>query len=371
MIIGIDANEANILTRVGVNVIAFELLWSLYRLRPKNISFRIFLSKPPLSDLPAEVGGWQYEVFGPKRFWTLFGLPKRLYFGKPRPKVMFSPSHYGPLFSPIPFVISIMDLGFLKWPGQFTKKDYFQLKYLTKQSVKKAAKIITISNFSKNDIVEKLDVKPNKVKVVYPGFSKDEKTNIEKVNVKKKYKIFNEYFLSLGTLKPSKNIDRLIKAYFKFSLKNPKIQLIIAGKKGWLYDRTFKLVKNLNLEDKVIFTGYISEAEKQALLIQAKALMLPSLWEGFGIPVLEAMAVNVPVVCSKITSLPEVAGNAAIYINNPESEELIYKAMLKVVKLEGKERKSLLDEGLKQVKKFSWEKAAEQTLAVLKQIGGE
>lgn len=370
MIIAIDGNEANVKQRVGVNQFAFELLSEIYQLRSEGINFLIFLAEPPLKDMPPETNWWKYEVFGPKVLWTWTGLVKRLFLGHPKPDVLFTPSHYGPGFSSIPFVISIMDLGFLRWPKQFTKKDYFQLKYWTKWSARRAAKIITISQFSKKDIIKTYQIKPEKVVISYPGYKEIKNKNLKPKILKDKYGITKDYLLYLGTLKPSKNIKGLIKAYHILRSQYPNIQLVIAGKKGWIYKDIFALVEKLKLKDRVVFTGFVSDKEKEILLASAKAFVLPSFWEGFGIPVLEAMAVGTPVICSRVASLPEVAAKAAIYIDNPNSIDSIYQAMLKMVKLEDKERKDLIKAGLEQSSKFSWQKTANQTLEVLKEIGG-
>jgi len=141
--------------------------------------------------------------------------------------------------------------------------------------------------------------------------------------------------------------------------------LVIVGKKGWLYKNIFKKVQELGLKDKVIFTGFVSEKEKVSFLANAFAFILPSLYEGFGIPVLEAMKVGCPVIVSENSSLPEAAGNAAMYIDNPYSVYSIYQAMLKMVKLNKQQRKQLIESGLERVKKFSWKKSAQK---VLKQL---
>lgn len=360
MLIAIDANEANIEKRVGVNQFSFELLKNIYEIRKnnnqyQNLSFRIFLSFSPLPDFPPPTNWWQYEVFGPKKFWTWTGLVKRLYLGQPRPDILFSPSHYGPAFSPIPFVISIMDLGFLRWPEQFTKKDYFQLKYWTKRSVKKAAKIITISEFSKKDIAATYGVDINKISVIYPGVYTD------KIKIKSKQD--KDYFIYVGTLKPSKNVKRLIRAFNKLDKKD--LKLMIVGKKGWLYEDIFKLVRKLKLQERIVFTGFVTEKEKQQLIANAQALVLPSLWEGFGIPVLEAMAVGTLVVCSRVASLAEVADKAAIYIDNPENIDSIVQALNKVLKLNTDKKKKIIEDGFRQLKKFSWKTAAELLLGEL------
>ena len=176
MLIAIDGNEANVKNRVGSNRFAFEVIWGIYReVKSEKLKFLVFLENEPLSDLPPETDWWKYEVFGPRKFWTWTGLVKRLYFGRPKPDVLFSPSHYGPGFSPIPFVVSIMDLGFLRWPEQFTKKDFYQLKYWTKWSVKRAKKVIAISNFTRRDIIKTYGVNPEKIVVAYPGYKKNQK----------------------------------------------------------------------------------------------------------------------------------------------------------------------------------------------------
>jgi glycosyltransferase involved in cell wall biosynthesis len=387
MLVAIDGNEANIKNRVGVNIFSYEIIKSIYQLKKqskknkeeknnkdgknKNIfvdlQFRIFLQNKPLPDMPEENEWWQYEVFGPKKFWTWTGLVKRLYLKKPRPDVLFSPSHYGPFFSPIPFAISIMDLGFLRWPEQFTKKDFFQLKYWTKLSAKKANKIFTISEFSKKDILDKYKIDKDKVEVIYPAIEEIKKENTHED--RRIDKIGAPYIIYLGTLKPSKNIKRLIKAFNNLKKENEfkQLKLVIAGKKGWLYKEIFALIKKLNLENEVIFTGFVSEEKKKALIKQAEAFVLPSLWEGFGIPVLEAMQLGTPVVCSKTASLPEVAGNAAIYIKNSIKTEEIDKSLRKVLKLTQNERKKLINRGYKRVKMFNWYDSAEK---VVKSLSG-
>jgi len=360
MIIAIDANEANIKKRVGSNQFAFEVIWEMYKEMvdgrwPMVNKFLIFLSKKPRADFPPETDWWKYEVFGPRRFWTWTGLTRRLYRGKPKPDVLFSPSHYGPLFSPIPYVISIMDLGFLRWPEQFTKKDFYQLKYWTKWSVKRAKKIIAISEFTKRDIIKTYKINPKKITVAYPGFKKtNPPTGGEKLKVlKNKYKINGDYILYLGTLKPSKNIEGLLEA---FKLLIPPLKLVIAGKKGWLYQQIFEKVRQLGLKDRVLFPGFIPDEEVPILMEGAEVFVMPSFWEGFGIPVLEAMDAGVPVVCSDRGALPEIVSDAALLVN-PDKPKEIAKAIEKVL-FSVSVRDKLVKGGKKRVKSFSWEKCS-------------
>lgn len=367
MLIGIDGNEANVKQRVGSNQYAFELLQALYKLKNPH-QLVVYLREKPLADMPPERKNWSYRVFGPKKFWTQWRLPLDLYIHRPRPRVFFSPGHYSPRCSPVPVVVAIMDLGYLKFPKQFTKKDLFQLKSWTARSIKKARYILTISEATKNDIIKAYKVDPKKITVTYPGYDKN-KFNLrvqerESKRVKEKYKIFGDYILFLGTLKPSKNIEGILEA-FKLLITNYKlpITLVIAGKKGWLYQTIFEKVKKLKLKERVFFTDFVPEEEVPPLMAGAKVFVMPSFWEGFGIPVVEAMAVGVPVVASNAGSLPEVVGEAGIVVNPYDPEEIA-----RGIKEALKNRAEFTKRGLEQIKKFSWEKCAQKTLGVLEAV---
>lgn len=388
MLIAIDGNEANLKTRVGVNRFACQIIWAIYKIvqgskfkvrgsKKKDFRFLIFLKNSPLSDLPPETDWWKYQVFGPKAFWTWIGLPKRLFFGQPRPDVLFSFSHYGPLFSPIPFMVSIMDLGFLRWPNQFTKKDFLQLKYGTNISAKKASKIVTISQFCKKDIVDTYQVDPAKIAVAYPGWEKVQpRTRTSSVqgespklkSLKRKSRTKGDYLLYLGTLKPSKNVEGLIKA-FKLLIADTQfanLKLVIAGKKGWLYQDIFQKVADLGLGKKVIFTGFVSDSKANSLIANAKVFVMLSFWEGFGIPALEAMAAGVPVVCSDRAALPEVVANAALLANPDDTKDISDK--IKKTLTDKRLRQKLVKLGKQRVKNFDWQKSAKVILDQLTKL---
>ena len=198
MIIGIDGNEANIKKRVGVGRYAYELLRHIYKIQNSkfkiqkfdnsvkdsfgmdNVKFKIYLKDKPLADFPKEIDIWKYEVVSPKKLWTQFGLPMNLWWEKltgKAPNVFFTPSHYTPRFCPCPRVISIMDLSYLHFPEMFRKQDLYQLKNWTAYSVKKAAKILTISKASRDDIIKHYRVPEEKIVVVYPGYDKSKIQN--------------------------------------------------------------------------------------------------------------------------------------------------------------------------------------------------
>jgi len=371
ILIGIDGNEANVRNRVGANVYAYNILDYLHKkAAEKKLRFQIYLKDKPLSDLPEENANWQYQVFGPGRLWTQWRLPLKLYLEKEKPSLFFTPGHYAPRFCPVPTVISIMDLAFLKYPKDFKRSDLEQLTAWTKYSVKKASHIFAISEATKKDIIKYYRVDENKVTVTYPGIDIAKlKVNKENQAVKDKYSIKDDYLIFIGTLQPRKNLVRLIRSFSTISKSRPQLSLVIVGKKGWLYEDIFQTVKELELENRVIFTGFVPDEELPTLLKGAKAYILPSLYEGFGIPVVEAMELGIPVVVSRISSLPELVGEAGVYIEEPTSNKSISQALLKVIKLTDKQRKELIIKGKIQAKKFSWNECGEKTLEILRKIG--
>lgn len=372
MLIGIDGNEANIQNRVGVNQFAYGLLNGIYHLATKD-QFLVYLSTPPLPDLPPQKDNWHYRVIGPPKFWTQWRLPLDLFTGTIKPDVFFTPSHYAPRFSPIPTVVSIMDLGFLRTPEQFTAKDYFQLKNWTSYSIKNAHHILAISEFTKNDIQNSYQISPDKITVIYPGYDSkvfSPKTAFEVDRVLKKYQIAHPYILFISSLKPSKNVARLIEA-FSLVLANKKtpgnLKLVLAGKRAWLYEDIFAKVRELELTENIVFTGYFPEEDKPYLMSGATAFVQPSLFEGFGMLVVEAGACGVPVVISPVASLSEAGGPDAIYVD-PLNVKSIASGMNKVLSLNREKRGSLVQKQLNYIKQFTWEKAAGDTLAVLENV---
>ncbi|MCX7928126.1 MAG: glycosyltransferase family 4 protein, partial [Patescibacteria group bacterium] len=267
-----------------------------------------------------------------------------------------------------PMICAITDLGYLKNPEQFSKKDYWQLKYWSAISMFLAKKIIAISKSTAKDIVRQYSFFRNKVSVTYLGYDKDQfNLNISQNLVRRtisKLNLPKDYILYIGLLKPSKNLEGLIEGFSLLKNKYYGINLVVAGKKGWLYETIFEKVKKLNLKERVIFTDYIKEEYKAPLLKGAKAFVLPSFWEGFGIDVLSAFAVGTPVIISNVGSLPEVGGDAAIYIN-PYDPESIAKSIDYVLGLPQREYNSLVKKGLNQVSRFSWDKTARETLNIM------
>jgi glycosyltransferase involved in cell wall biosynthesis len=373
MKIAIDGNEANIKNRVGVNQYGFELLWAIYKLQEEwkdRHNIIVYLKKKPQKDLPKETPFFRYKILPGKGAWILTKLMPHLFFAEEKPDVLFTPSHYLPPLSPVPRICSIMDLGYLEFSGQLKTYDFWQLKYWSAISIFVSKRVLAISNSTKEDIVRHYPFALKKVRVTHLAYDPEKfntKINDKLVRrVKKKYSIVGDYVLFLSTLKPSKNVEGLLKAWRIIKDDFPNTKLVIAGKKGWLYESIFEKVKKLNLTHSVIFTGFVSKEDKPLLIKGAKVFVLPSFWEGFGLDSLNAMACGVPVVVSAAGSLPEVVGDAGLYVDpyNPKDISSKLKKVLSAGKIE---YNKMIKKGIKQAQKFSWEKTARKTMKVIEE----
>jgi len=360
MVIGIDGNEANVNERVGVSVYALNLLHYFKKQANKDLCFKVFLKSKQLFDLPDETPYFKYVVVKAKFLWSQIFLPIRLY-QKRDIDIFFSPAHYGPRFLPVPLIVTIHDLSYIYYPDEFLKKDLYQLKNWTKYSVKKAHHVIAVSKTTKKDLIDIYQLPEEKVTVVYNGYEKYPEVSRSKLKVKR---LDHPYILYVGTLQPRKNIIGLIKAFQKINQIYPQFELIIAGRKGWLYQKIFDTVAELGLENAVFFTDFISDPQLVYLYQNAFCLVMPSLYEGFGLPVLEAMSFGCPVICSFASSLPEIGGDACFYFDPTNINDLVEK----ILKLKNSPtmRKEMIKKGRERVKQFSWEACAEKTLEIIK-----
>ena len=306
------------------------------------------LKKTPLESFPPASAHWSYRVLYPSFVWSQLAFPLNLMFSMPKPDLLFSLSHYSPRFTGIPSVVSVMDLSFLHYPQMFKKSDYYKLKNWTAFSVKKARKIITISNFTKGEIIKFYKIDPGRIIMAYPGVDR----NIYRPSKTPSKK---DFILFVGTLQPRKNISGLLTAFSNLNQKD-KLHLKIVGKKGWLYKDIFEMVKKKGLEKKVLFSDYASEKDLISYYQNALCLVLPSLYEGFGIPVIEAFACGCPVIAANSSSLPEIVGNAGLLVNalNPGA---ITRAIDRISADKGLSR-ALIKSGITRSESFNWENTA-------------
>lgn len=374
--VAIDGNEGNVDNRVGSNVYAFELISAMEKLtfrRRKEFEITVLLSAPPIADWPKERLGWHYEVITPTQLWTQWAAP--LYLARyPRKfEVFFSPGHYVPRNCPLPYVSSIMDLAFLHFPDQFKKRDLWQLEHWTKKAVKKAAKIITISQFSRHEIIKAYGRNGDDIIVAPPGvfLSPSCLTTRQENSALASLEIGNKFFLYLGTLQPRKNLLRVIEAFENLvdDQERSDLQLVLAGKIGWLADEILLRAKNSPIADQIILTGFISENLKPTLYRRCLANLNLGLYEGFGIPALEGLAMNSLPIVANNTSLPEVVGPAGLAVDPYDVTE-ITKAMATALKITPHQHQQWQKIAEKQLHKFSYDQSANLVLSTLRKVVG-
>ena len=282
---------------------------------------------------------------------------------KYNPDVYHHPHFDLPYFINIPSVITVHDLKYITHPEFFSNKQKIKSTYMKlrlQSAAKRAHKIITVSNHSKKDLITFCNIPENKIRVIYHGYKRFLVEENEH-HISKDLNIQKPYILFVGERRPHKNMENLILAFSKLIKQNHNdIQLVIVGKKYADYSKPEKMISSLRLNKKVILTDAISDTGLAYLYKNTEMFVLPSFYEGFGMPILEAMSFGVPVLGSNTTSIPEVIGEAGILFN-PHDPNEIAKNMEKVLK-NRKIRNTLIEKGKKRVKEFSWDSAASQTL---------
>jgi len=361
MNIAIDGNEANVGQKVGVSVYTYELLNYFQKKATKDLRFTVFLRTKPGKHMPSQTNYFSYRVvYGPFA-WSQFFLPLRLiceYLFGTRYGVFFSPAHYAPRLLPCNSVVTIHDLSYIHYPSEFLKKDLYQLTHWTRYSIQNAKSVIAVSQATKKDVIQEYALDGSMVHVIYNGYSHDKGTQSSEAQWK-------PYILYVGTIQPRKNIKTLVDAFSTFNKMHPEFRLMIAGKKGWMYEDTLSYIKTSSAAQSIQLLGFIDDIKKNELYKNAFCTVLPSFYEGFGLPMLEAMSNGCPVLASQSSSLPEVGGDAAIYFDPNSSQVLLTK--LEQLYTNHQLRSSKVKQGFMQVNHFSWELCGKQTLDVLLQ----
>jgi glycosyltransferase involved in cell wall biosynthesis len=280
-----------------------------------------------------------------------------------RASVFHGVLNVAPLFCPVPSVITIHDLAFLSFPQTFRRLNRTYLTWATRVSARRASRILAVSEATKQEIVRLLGVSPEKIVVTYDAcderFAPPDPAALAEFRTRAG--LPERFILFLSTLEPRKNVPTLLDAYARIA-SSTDAPLIIGGGKGWLYDEIFAKAEALNLGNRVRFVGYIEHAEQPLWYAAATAFVLPSLYEGFGMPLLEAMACGTPVVSSTSSSLPEVVGDAGLMVPATDADAL-GTALLRLLN-DAELRAELRERGLRQAQRFSWRQTAERTLAV-------
>ncbi len=400
MIIGIDASRANRSLRTGTEWYSFYIIQHLAAIDRDN-QYILYLDKEAAADLAAAVAPyanfrlrvlkwpWRY-------FWTLGRLSWEMLVH--RPDVLFVPAHSLPLIHPRRTVNTIHDIAFIREGGLYQKKgvrlenrtgkrflnlitrlltrgryesnslDY--LSWSTAYALKHAHKIIAVSAFTKQEIVDVYSERyADKIQVVHNGYPRDLYFPItdsaDRKHVLDKYGLEAPFFLYVGRLEKKKNTPALVEAFsiFKESYAADGAHLVLIGNAGFGYDEVKYIIEEYNLGRSVIMPGWVAEEDLPAIFSSALAFIFPTLHEGFGIPALQAMACGVPVVMSDLPVLREIGDDAALYFN-PRDKMALAAALAKIFE-DSALRQDLVTRGLARSQQFSWERSAQETLAVL------
>jgi glycosyltransferase involved in cell wall biosynthesis len=355
--IGLDASRSVTDQPTGTEWYSRQLIDALLERAPERFFFRLYFNQLPQTQPPSQNSESRIMPF--PRLWTHGRLSWEMM--THAPDLLFVPAHVLPLIHPRRSVVTVHDLGYHAFPETHPAPHRRYLDVTTRWHTITAARVLADSQATKRDLIEQYGARPEQITVAYPGLDPgvqrvDDPAEIARV--KAKYGIEGAYLLYLGTLQPRKNLSRLIAAYRQSACPWP---LVLAGKRGWYYEQLIK-----EAGQGVRFIGYVDEADKAALLSGAKAFAFPSLYEGFGFPVLEAMACGVPVLCSNTSSLPEVAGDAALQVDPLSVDEIA--SGLRRITLEADLRRTLIERGRRQAQRFTWPACADGVLGVFEEI---
>jgi len=362
MIIGIDGRELANEKGAGKAMYVREILPRLFDLGREH-QFVLYLDQDIKQNLPKNVRKVIYKA--PSFLWHLLvsfriNLTKEI-------DLYFAPtSAIVPTFLwGVKKVFVVMDLVAFLFKEKHTNFVGMLERIFVPWGVKGADKVLAISESTKRDVREVFGLKESRVTVV-PLAARDifikSATLQDKLRVAARYRLPKKFLLFVGTIEPRKNIQRIVES-FK-ALGDDSLKLVLIGQKGWLYREILELIKEENLQERIVWPGYVQDADLPSFYALSEALVWPSLYEGFGLPILEAMSVGTPVVTSNISSMPEVAGSAAILVD-PKNTEDVTRGIKKALKSRG----VFIKKGKKQAARFDWDKTAQKTWQTIKEVG--
>lgn len=361
MIIGIDASRATGNTPTGTETYSRELIRALIALDRKN-RFRLYTRENIARDFFGAADNSEIYAMPFPRVWTHARLSCEMLMHPP--DVLWVPAHVLPLIHPRRSFVTVHDLGQVYFPGAHSPLQRAYHHWSVWWSARAASYILADSEATRDDLSRLFRVAPKKIRVVYPAYDKQLYQPIRDAavieRIKAKYRIGEDYILTIGTIHPRKNYARLIEAFERLEIRD--LRLVIVGKRGWLYNSIFARMQSPNLQSLMSFLDYVPASDLPALICGARVFVFPSLHEGFGLPVLEAQACGTPVACSMTSSLPEAAGDAALFFD-PLDVDAIGSAVQRAL-TDDALRAKLIARGFDNIKRFSWEVSARQVLHV-------
>lgn len=384
MRIAIDARAANTPQPTGVEYYNLKLIENLLQIGPEH-EYTLLVSEPltPALRSLGAAANTVGRILTPRKFWPFVRLPLEFALHPGRYDLFFSPVFAIPYLSVPRNVATFHDLAYEFFPQYFTPYERYRQRFFSRLSARKADQLIAVSESTKKDLIKLYGIDESRITVIHNSYNRDlfrpqdedkptrraclPKPEGSVVTLAERRRVLeNPYLLFVGTMQGRKGVDQLLRAFDLFKQRqHTNHKLVLVGKKGWRDARIWAVYQSMQHQDDVIVTGYVAEKDLPGLYAQADLFILPSLYEGFGMPVLEAQAMGTPVVTSDVSSLLEVGGDAAYYVDPCDVEE-IAEAIADVV-LHRQLSQSLIERGLVNVNRFSWERAARQTLAVFEE----
>lgn len=354
--------------RAGIHTYIAQIL---RRLPPDGIAYTVFtgpdVSLSAESRLTLINSRWPthkraLRIAWEQSVWPLENMRRKI-------DLLHSMAFVTPLLNRIPAIITVYDLSFMHHPERFPRAQRLYLQTQTQRSVTRAQRIVTISESSRADVHHFFGVPLEHIEVIYPGvaerFAPVSAETLATFKVKTNPP--ERFILHVGTLQARKNIPTLIDAFSH--LQDQSIHLVLVGGKGWLYDDIFARVTELGMSNRVHFTGYVADDVLPLWYQSADMLVFPSVYEGFGLPIAEAMRGGTPVIAANTSSIPEVAGNAALMFNPHDSAELAH--CMQSVLNDATLRATMSNNGQKQARKFTWTSAANKTAALYHSVAAQ
>ena len=371
MVIGVDARSAYKQKKTGIGNYIGNLVNALLEVDKANTYVLYVDGDCQVPDYRSDNVTVRRLSYPFKSLWAEIRLQIDLLAFKP--DVFYFTKYHRPFWCRIPSVTCIYDTTKIALKGVKTVDRIFY-RFFTKLAIKNSSRVISISESTKNDIQKNFNVDPEKISVTPLSYDRGtfhaRHCDADIDHARTKYGIKGEYILSVGTLSYHKNYQRLIAAYSRYTLEcSAKQSLVIVGKKTVFYDTLLRMVDKYSLKENVLFLDFVDRDDLPLLYAGATYFVFPSLYEGFGLPVLEAMACGTPVVASKVSSIPEVAGDSAVFINPYQINNIAEKMMMVSSNADLRER--FRAKGLDRVNSFTWLRTASQTVDILKASCGK
>ncbi len=368
-VIGIDASRAVSSAPTGTEAYSYHLIRALVPRLRDIYRLRLYYREPPPPDaepLKCAADG-EARVIPFPRLWTHSRLSWEML--RLPPDLLFVPAHVLPLVRPARTLVTVHDLGYRSFPDAHPPAQRRYLELSTRWNVRVATHVLADSTATRDAIIEAFDIPHEKVSIVHPGYIPDlgpepDQARIEQV--KRRYGIVGDYLLFIGRIQPRKNLPRLIAAFAQIAPRYPGLNLVLAGPMGWQTGIITEQVRESHVNSRVCFPGYIAAEDKGALISGACGFAYPSLYEGFGFPVLEAQACGTPLLASTTSSLPEVVGQGGLLVD-PEDTDAIAVGLSRLLE-DSQLRQTLIQRGFDNLSRFSWDEAAERVATIIEAV---